>query len=344
MLVFNNGTNRPDGTYSSADEVELPLQSDGSYAKEEFLAYAPDRAKWTFGSPETRGFFSMLISGAQRLPNGNTFICSGTQSLLLEVTPDGEIVWQYKLPGSDFGGPGGFDRSMFTGLVPRIAVEMLRLDDRQREEIQLLQHDVDSKLKELLTKEQHAKLDSGGGFPMPPGPGGGFPRPPKIGEIVSESVAKELGLTDQQSEELAALQKDVTERLNEMLTDRQRKQVSDMEDMFAGGGPGGFGPPGGFRGGPPPGFGTPGFGPPGDNRGGPPGFGPPGNDRDGPPGFGPPPGGPGGPGGMFRSYRYAADYPGLEGKDLTPGQTLSEVAETEVGPPDRGRDRQWPRR
>ena len=37
----------------------------------------------------------------------------------------------------------------------------------------------------------------------------------------------------------------------------------------------------------------------------------------GPPGFGPP-----GPGQIFRAYRYAADYPGLAGKELTPGGTI----------------------
>jgi hypothetical protein len=28
---------------------------------------------------------------------------------------------------------------------------------------------------------------------------------------------------------------------------------------------------------------------------------------------------------VFRAYRYAKDYPGLAGKDLTPGQTVEEL-------------------
>ena len=28
---------------------------------------------------------------------------------------------------------------------------------------------------------------------------------------------------------------------------------------------------------------------------------------------------------VFRSYRYAANYPGLAGKDLTPGKTIEEL-------------------
>jgi hypothetical protein len=42
--------------------------------------------------------YSENISGAQRLPNGNTIICSGGTGQFLEVTPSGEIVWKYVCP------------------------------------------------------------------------------------------------------------------------------------------------------------------------------------------------------------------------------------------------------
>jgi hypothetical protein len=32
---------------------------------------------------------------------------------------------------------------------------------------------------------------------------------------------------------------------------------------------------------------------------------------------------------VFRSYRYAANYPGFAGKDLTPGKTVEELESTE---------------
>jgi len=35
------------------------------------------------------------VSGAQRLPNGNTLICEGRQGRLFEVTSEGDIVWEY---------------------------------------------------------------------------------------------------------------------------------------------------------------------------------------------------------------------------------------------------------
>jgi|SRR5271157_797299 len=43
-------------------------------------------------------FFSPFISLAQRLPNGNTFITEGASNRLIEVTRQGEIVWEYVLP------------------------------------------------------------------------------------------------------------------------------------------------------------------------------------------------------------------------------------------------------
>ena len=43
-------------------------------------------------------FFSWNVSGAQRLPNGNTLITEGAPGRAFEVTVDGEIVWEYINP------------------------------------------------------------------------------------------------------------------------------------------------------------------------------------------------------------------------------------------------------
>ena len=43
-------------------------------------------------------FYSPFISGAQRLPNGNTLICEGSGGRLIEVTADHELVWEYISP------------------------------------------------------------------------------------------------------------------------------------------------------------------------------------------------------------------------------------------------------
>ena len=46
----------------------------------------------------THYFYSPLTSDAQRLPNGNTFICEGTSGRFMEYTPDNELVWEYNYP------------------------------------------------------------------------------------------------------------------------------------------------------------------------------------------------------------------------------------------------------
>jgi hypothetical protein len=53
---------------------------------------------WSYRSVNSHGFFSHIGSSAQRLPNGNTFICSDTEGHLFEVTADGALAWEYINP------------------------------------------------------------------------------------------------------------------------------------------------------------------------------------------------------------------------------------------------------
>ncbi|MDE0770073.1 MAG: hypothetical protein OSB19_16965, partial [Opitutaceae bacterium] len=53
---------------------------------------------WSYSAPNTSDFYSSFISGAERLPNGNTLICDGPEGIFFEVTPDKQIVWQYNNP------------------------------------------------------------------------------------------------------------------------------------------------------------------------------------------------------------------------------------------------------
>ena len=55
---------------------------------------------WSYQSQANQAFFSHIGSGSQRLPNGNTLICSGTTGHLFEVTAEGELVWEYINPVS----------------------------------------------------------------------------------------------------------------------------------------------------------------------------------------------------------------------------------------------------
>jgi hypothetical protein len=97
-LIFNNGSRRSGGPFSSVDEVALPVDDRGRYARASAPSASAPEPLWSYTAPNRIEFFAMLLSGAQRLPNGNTLICSGMSGTLFEVTPEKEIVWQYRCP------------------------------------------------------------------------------------------------------------------------------------------------------------------------------------------------------------------------------------------------------
>lgn len=98
ILVFNNGSRREPLEYSSVDELALPFDPKSGFAREPGKPFGPASPAWSYSAPEKPDFYSFFISGAQRLPNGNTFICSGKQGRLFEVTRDGHIVWEFWNP------------------------------------------------------------------------------------------------------------------------------------------------------------------------------------------------------------------------------------------------------
>jgi hypothetical protein len=118
FLVFNNGQYLFEQTAQSyIYEIDGFRKADGSrsatyvnppdagYYRQE---YHPDMHKvprnlsnqlvWLYGSKSNQGFFSHIGAGAQRLPNGNTLICSDTEGHFFEVTPECELVWEYINP------------------------------------------------------------------------------------------------------------------------------------------------------------------------------------------------------------------------------------------------------
>ena len=99
LMVFNNGSERPDGPWSSIDEWTPPLGADGRYALGEG-PFAPAELAWQYRAKQPADFFAPFISGAQRLENGNTLIAAGTGGELYEVTRAGDIVWEYRSPFS----------------------------------------------------------------------------------------------------------------------------------------------------------------------------------------------------------------------------------------------------
>jgi hypothetical protein len=93
ILIFDNGTLRD---YSRVIEVN-PLT---------------EQIEWEYTADPKEDFLSRYISGAQRLPNGNTLICEGGKPHLFEVTPDKEVVWDFVFPWHEEGGLGSVYRCL----------------------------------------------------------------------------------------------------------------------------------------------------------------------------------------------------------------------------------------
>jgi outer membrane protein assembly factor BamB len=53
---------------------------------------------WSYPSPPRRDFYSMRRGSNQRLPNGNTLIAESEKGHVIEVTPEGDIVWEFWNP------------------------------------------------------------------------------------------------------------------------------------------------------------------------------------------------------------------------------------------------------
>lgn len=94
LMVFDNGGSSGYGPPSS-----LAPKGKGVWARptSRVLEIDPVTLKlvWSYTSPT---FFATNISGAQRLPNGNTLITEGPSGRIFEVTTDGTIVWEYVYP------------------------------------------------------------------------------------------------------------------------------------------------------------------------------------------------------------------------------------------------------
>lgn len=98
ILVYNNGLTRPAGAYSTIDQITPPVDALGNYSRSAGSAYGPSGLTWTYVASPPTSFYSAEISGALRLPNGNTLICEGNNGRLFEVTAGGTTVWQYQCP------------------------------------------------------------------------------------------------------------------------------------------------------------------------------------------------------------------------------------------------------
>jgi len=189
LIVFNNGGRRPDGSYSSVDEIVLPVSPDGKYARKAGLPFGPDKPAWSYTAEKKTDFFATFISGAQRLPNGNTLVCSGPDGTVFEVTADKQVVWKFVSPPragapgmGGPGGPGGFAFPPPGTLLPTFLQDQLKLTPEQKKQVDHLQKEIDEQLDKIMTEEQRKQWKDmrtrGPGGPgiviAGPGPGGLF--------------------------------------------------------------------------------------------------------------------------------------------------------------------------
>lgn len=98
IMIFNNGMDRPGRRFSSVLEIVPPLERDGRYAIGARSAFGPQGPAWAYTAPDRESFYADFISGAHRLPGGNTLITDGPRGRVFEVTPAGETVWEYRNP------------------------------------------------------------------------------------------------------------------------------------------------------------------------------------------------------------------------------------------------------
>jgi len=85
ILIFDNGSERPEGNRSRVVEVDPKT----------------NKIVWQYYSNDSTSFYSYRQGSVQRLPNGNTLITSTQHGHLFEVTPKKEIVWEYVIPIDD---------------------------------------------------------------------------------------------------------------------------------------------------------------------------------------------------------------------------------------------------
>ena len=63
VLVFNNGPSRPDGRYSSVDEIVLPVDEKDLPSKEGSGVRVRTKALWSYSAPKKSDFYSVVHLG-----------------------------------------------------------------------------------------------------------------------------------------------------------------------------------------------------------------------------------------------------------------------------------------
>ena len=108
ILVFDNGGR---GGYGDPNPGALTGHNNVIRPYSRVIEFDPNTLEivWEFNAQLAGGaplvhdsrFYSILVSSAQRLPNGNTLITEGSDGRFIEVNQDCDIVWEYISPYVD---------------------------------------------------------------------------------------------------------------------------------------------------------------------------------------------------------------------------------------------------
>jgi hypothetical protein len=106
MLLFDNRT--------------VPPAAPADKRSSRVIEFDPlnERVLWEYAGTQAEPFYSSLCGSVQRLANGNTLVTESSYGRVFELTPDRQIVWEFRNPHT--AGP----RDEFIAMIP----EMIRLD------------------------------------------------------------------------------------------------------------------------------------------------------------------------------------------------------------------------
>lgn len=93
IMVFNNGFNRAN-QISTVEIITPNINLNGDYTMMNDGTFNPIQPEWIYQLP----VFVDFVSGASRLPNGNTFITSGPDAHFYELDDQDQVVWEYVSP------------------------------------------------------------------------------------------------------------------------------------------------------------------------------------------------------------------------------------------------------
>jgi len=111
--------------FDNQGEAGYPVVSPGIFPHSRVLEIDPVKKQivWEYTAVDSRqtqwSFYSAFISSARRLPNGNTLIDEGMNGRVFQVTPQGDIVWEYVSPFYGDSAVGGSGRTVRTNWVYR---------------------------------------------------------------------------------------------------------------------------------------------------------------------------------------------------------------------------------